>query len=98
AREPVQVVVTTVGITEARSIRVRVFPNPTTDNLSIDLSSVSGVSKVELMDLTGRAVRTVANAKQGSLLTMSVDNLAAGEYTLRVNHSGGSSMHRVVVQ
>lgn len=97
-RTPVVVNVGTVGISEANNGAVRVFPNPAHGILSIDLGSAVGNSTIDLMDVTGRVVKTLGNARQSAIVTLGLTDVAAGDYTVRVQNTGGTSMHRIVVQ
>ena len=96
-RTEVEVVVGSVGVQEAATSGISIFPVPASGQLNVRFDGVGGTVDLELMDLTGRMVRSERTAAQG-LRTMDITGLAGGEYTLRVRHAGGTSTHRVVVR
>ena len=97
ARVPVDVTIATLGIGEASASSLRVFPNPANGVLSIDARLLGGVSAIELIDVTGRAARSVGANAYG-VANMPLNGIAAGEYTVRVQHAAGVSHVRVLVQ
>ncbi len=97
-RTPVDVTILTVGVPEVSANGTSVYPNPASDHLTIDFGTVRGNATVDLLDVTGRVVKRVTNAQQASMLQIGISDLAGGKYIVRVNHDGGSSMHRVVIR
>ena len=97
-RTPVDVTILTVGVPEQNADGINVYPNPAADQLTVDLGTVRGTTSVDLLDITGRVVMSVANAQQAGKLQINIGALAGGEYMVRVNHDGGTSMHRVVIR
>lgn len=59
----------------------RVYPNPASNNLVIEVAAQEG--SVELLDATGRVVKTAP--VNGSIVTLNVTDLAPGIYFCRVN-------------
>ena len=76
------------GINDVETSNVKLYPNPTTGNLYIE---VEGLQKVEVIDAVGRIVMTQNN---GSIINMS--NLANGIYTVRVFANGNMTVKKVV--
>lgn len=66
----------------------RVYPNPTRGSVHID--SEEPLLRVELLDISGRRLLT------GSTPTVSLADLPAGVYFLRVTTSSGIDIHRVM--
>ena len=97
-RTPVVVTVGTVGIADASSSNVTVFPNPATENLTVNFGTARGAATVELMDVTGRVAKSVSATQQSPVLTVGVNDLSPGEYVVRVKQNGNTSMHRVVIK
>ncbi|MEO8588846.1 MAG: FG-GAP-like repeat-containing protein [Flavobacteriales bacterium] len=101
-RTPVNVLITVVGVEEVDpNSGVRVWPNPATDMLSITLGTVQGRVSVDMMDVTGRLVKSTnadASAQLNGTLQLPVGNLVPGEYVVRVKYDQGMSMHRIVVR
>ncbi|MBK8498294.1 MAG: VCBS repeat-containing protein [Flavobacteriales bacterium] len=98
SRTPVDVTVLSVGMPEVSANGTSVFPNPASDRLTVDFGAVRGNTTVAIMDVTGRVAKSVSNVQQSTMLQIGVSELAAGEYVVRVNHDGGTSMHRVVIK
>jgi hypothetical protein len=99
AREEVVVNVGTVGVNEAGAGNgIAVWPNPATDNLTVVLNGVDGEVSVDMLDLTGRVVLERGVQAAATRMDLNVGALAAGEYVVRVRHSAGVSVHRVVVR
>lgn len=68
-------------------INVVVFPNPSAEQLNIELTSVaSRKMKLELIDINGRLVHTQQTEVPAGVqtLSMNIASLAAGQYVLRV--------------
>ena len=76
------------GIDDVTANSVKLYPNPTTGNLFIE---VEGLQKVEVIDAVGRVVMT-ENA--GNSINMS--SLANGIYTVRVHANGFTAVKKVV--
>lgn len=76
------------GIDDVNAMNVKLFPNPTTGNLYIE---VEGLQKVEVIDAVGRVVMSQNN---GNVVNMS--NLANGIYTVRVMANGNTAVKKVV--
>jgi hypothetical protein len=82
------------GITEPAADRTIVaFPNPA--NTAFTIADMSGIAQVQLLDATGRSVRTYGNDG-----TYAVNDLVNGMYLVRAIDAGGSmlSTARLLVQ
>jgi hypothetical protein len=99
AREEVVVNVGIVGLNDlANSTGIAVWPNPATDNLTVMLNGIEGRVSVDMLDLTGRVVMERAVEAAAKRMDLNVQGLATGEYVVRVRHTAGASVHRVVVR
>ena len=76
-----------------------VYPNPTDDLLYIELSG-AGIASVALYDLQGRVVTGTHTGapQQGGTATMSMRNVPAGIYVLRVTDVDGKEYRQKVVR
>lgn len=101
-RVPVEVNVTSTNSMgeEGDDVGISVWPNPATDVLSITLGQATGRVSVDMMDVTGRVIRSTSSnrVQANGTMQMKVSDLATGEYMVRVKHDRGTSMHRVVVR
>lgn len=94
--DPFAVTVTvdnTTGITTANSTGLSIYPNPADQNVTIHSNVQNG--RVSLMDATGRLVKE-QNINLNT--TLSVEELPAGVYMLRVASETASDVVRVIVQ
>jgi hypothetical protein len=77
-----------LGLSENEEIQWMVYPNPTTDILTVDYPE--SFSKIELVDQSGRVIVTSKDA------ALSIGNLTSGLYTLRVFGTSGIYTKQVV--
>lgn len=79
------------GIHEASASRIRVYPNPATETLHLDLSQLdrsiySNIETIQIYDLTGRLLRSTAPDTE---VAIPVSDLSTGLYLLRLtDHEG----------
>lgn len=86
--------VVSVNELESRAIQFTVYPNPASDMVQVafDLGD-HALASIELMDLSGRAVRSFNGIGAGlgkQLLYLPVGDLATGSYFLRITNSQGA--------
>ena len=99
-RTEVTVFVGSVGVQDNLATTERVWPNPATDHVMIEMQATAGQVVVELLDVTGRLVMdrvADAQARKDGLFRLNVNGLARGEYVVRIRHAEGSSAHRIVL-
>lgn len=82
------------GVDEIRALNIRVFPNPTTDELQIELPENESTAKIELIDVHGRVVLSV----DGNFKTRTLDltNLQNGVYFVQIECELGTYSERIV--
>ncbi|TVT40374.1 hypothetical protein FNT36_12905 [Hymenobacter setariae] len=75
----------TVSFAKVATVSLNVYPNPVVDRTTLDLSQLpaAGTFQVQLLDATGRAVRTWALGG-GQLQPLELTGLASGSYLLVV--------------
>lgn len=70
----------------------KLYPNPVTDVLILNPARTREVSKVELFDISGKAVHS-----SGAVSQINVTRLSAGIYMLLISYAdGGSDVQRVI--
>lgn len=85
-----------VGIEEGELKDVSVYPNPAETVLNISLpESFDGVGTIEMMDATGKLVRTEQTSTK--LNTIDVSGLSNGIYLLNITSENGRYSQRIVV-
>ncbi len=75
---------------------VKVYPNPTSDQITVSGYVVSGVLNWSVTDLTGRIVLGGLSQDSGSSLSIRTSSLAVGVYTLTILQSTSTQSVRVV--
>ena len=82
---------------EVVASRLSLFPNPVSDMLTVNFEATSSTS-VQLIDLTGKVVRS-ETAQAGSVSTQfDVNDLNAGVYFVNVKNTVGSTTQKFVVK
>ena len=91
--------VTAVDDVNADAHSIKVFPNPASDEATVEISSVNGTVKVMLVDIVGRTVieRDIESVDT-CRLTLDVRNLSRGTYFIRIATSSGNSVHKLVLE
>ena len=79
------------------AFRFEAFPNPATDRLTISGWPASTVTQAQVLDVTGRVIRT-QDIRARAQVQWAVGELKPGVYLVRLTGVGGSSVRRVVVQ
>ncbi len=93
----------TVGTDEPnkQAIPMLVQPNPADDLLNISLGqALEGQVVATLVAADGRSVinRTLQGFSQGQVLTLNVQNVPAGVYTVRLQSAAGYGVQKVVIR
>ena len=93
---------TVLAIPEPTAPDVRVYPNPTTETLTVDFTTpTAGAVTLSLTNLLGQRVRTLPEERlpPGQYnRNLSLHGLSAGAYTLRVETEAGSLSSIVLVR
>ena len=77
------------SLLEAEVESISFFPNPTKSEITLS----QAIEKVEVIDLTGKAILTFTNAK-----TINIESLPAGAYYLRLTNNDKAIMQKVIKQ
>jgi hypothetical protein len=74
---------------------VTIYPNPVSDNLIVDLSTVANEDiTIEIYDLSGKLLVTEANQK-GSLISIDISELSNGLYQIKLLSSTAQIIKRI---
>lgn len=74
------------------------FPNPGTGSFQLQYGGKSGLGSVEVMDVTGRVVRTFSmQLTSGHAQSFDLGNLRSGNYMVRLTVGDESSVQRLMV-
>lgn len=76
----------TLEIIQSSSISPKVYPNPVTDYLTINLSEFASVSKVDIFDYQGKLLlsRDLSNTPNPTTMQIDMSGFSSGMYTVRV--------------
>lgn len=81
----------TVGVNEISQIEFNVFPNPAQDQ--IQLNGIPSNSIIQIIDYTGRVVKSVANTK-----VVELGDLPNGAYIVKVNQNNAFGTKVILIQ
>lgn len=88
----------TMGITENVKLESKLFPNPASDVLNIDLAGQNGTYRVALFTGVGALVSQEQFQVTGGQIQLPVDALTPGLYLLRLTDaSGATKTHRLLI-
>jgi glucuronoarabinoxylan endo-1,4-beta-xylanase len=90
------VVQSTVGVKEPDVQQLKVYPNPASDQLMIELP-FAGMDELAVMDITGRTVLS-RNIESGQLISLNINTLESGIYHLVVRKGNDFHYARFVVK
>jgi hypothetical protein len=93
--QPKKVVTTTVINHGGQDNSVKIYPNPTTDQFTVELSSQSlSKSQIEIIDITGRIVIAQDFSTRSS--NVDISQLSAGEYIVRITDDQGFLVTKIL--
>jgi beta-glucanase (GH16 family) len=84
------------SVNKASSDAVLIYPNPTTDKLSIELANDYQNTSVALFDLSGRMVENLKMPTGQKSAVMELGSLIPGVYMLKVSDGSNSQMIKVI--
>lgn len=89
------ITVETVSVDEYGFSTISVYPNPTSGDVTINISGVSvEVASVELRDITGRIIATGKN--NNGIIVFNLDEEASGIYFVKINTAYGTLTKKVI--
>jgi hypothetical protein len=87
------VTIANVGIEDHNLNNVELYPNPTTDKVTITFSAVS--ASIEILDAQGKLIQTT-NLNSGEQI--SLKNEQSGVYFVKIMTENATTVHRIVKQ
>ncbi|WP_299108979.1 T9SS type A sorting domain-containing protein [uncultured Winogradskyella sp.] len=85
----------TASVSDVFASKIRVYPNPATDNITIKSVDQSQIDSVELYNILGSKVLSTTSLVNDSL---NVSEMASGVYLLKVNVGTQSATKRIVIE
>lgn len=77
------------SVADMQTESVAVYPNPTSNTLTLDTKHQAAISRVSIRNLAGQQFNMPVNENQGKI-TLSVDGLAAGYYQIGYYQNGAT--------
>ncbi len=84
------------GIDESERVEFNVFPNPTTNEVSVELMGYNGDVSIDLIDEKGRLISSHKRIKE--TLVIDLSNHEDGIYFVRIQSDSGTYLEKVVKQ
>ena len=78
------------------SLGGRVYPNPVSDVVNVEMPSNVVVNRYSVLDLQGREV-AASNGLNGNTMRINVSDLAKGNYILKLDTDAGVSTQKIMV-
>lgn len=75
------------NVKENKALQVKVYPNPTTKNLNIELPSESAVDRIEICDALGRIVLNTTINPNSRNLYFNTESFTNGVYFIRLHQN-----------
>ena len=88
------VVETNTGISDRNYDQLQIWPNPANDLLNVQLMDGAVISAIEIIDITGRSIRSESSTR--SLERIDVSDLPIGNFVLRITSADGVHHGRFV--
>ena len=82
------------GINNLNELSVKIYPNPVTDNITLERDGSSGLMNVSLLTVTGRLIKTAVLTGQKS--SMDLSGLSKGTYILHIETDKGTYSTKIV--
>ena len=91
---------TLLGLTDAlaNQIAVQLYPNPASDNATLDINGLNQDAKIVISDLQGRILSQEAISAGETHYTINVSNMASGVYYIRIVTDKAVSTQKLIVE
>lgn len=87
-----------VGVAEAASGNVSIYPNPSNGSFTIEMEDVENHADMTVMDVSGRQVHAQTFAGSGSMKQSVNLDLSAGSYLVKIVSGSKTHVSRIVLQ
>ncbi|MDH7444458.1 cellulase family glycosylhydrolase [Aquimarina sp. 2201CG14-23] len=78
------------------NFRLETYPNPIDDVLSIKLTDSMNGARINIVDITGRIVKTIKVQSKVNTIDVSTIELKSGLYFIKLNHNKESRTKRII--
>jgi hypothetical protein len=87
-----------LGMQEVNTHRLKIYPNPASDKLTIESESIIGLAEISLLDSKGMEVFRQVIQSDNHSLRVSLPQLKAGFYILRLNCGNKITWSKLIIQ
>jgi thiol-disulfide isomerase/thioredoxin len=89
-----------LGINEENFAAMNVYPNPAADAINVSFEAANADYSVDVLDIQGRVIasQVVSNVNGAQVVTFATENMAKGNYIVRIASNGFTSTKSVVVR
>lgn len=89
-----------LGINEENFASMNVYPNPASDAINVSFEAANADYSVDVLDIQGRVIasQVVSNVNGAQVVTFATENMAKGNYIVRIASNGFTSTKSVVVR
>jgi PKD repeat protein len=84
-------------VDELNASKIHAYPNPSNGKVTIALDGVSGAVSINVHNLLGEVVYTMANADSSGIYTLDLSDVADGIYVVQVNSGTETSTQRITI-
>ena len=76
------------------------YPNPASDAINVSFEAANADYSVDVLDIQGRVIasQVVSNVNGAQVVTFATENMAKGNYIVRIASNGFTSTKSVVVR
>lgn len=90
---------TAVGLTEVNDLNnVNLYPNPATNQIALDLTSVQSSVNIRVMDISGRVVMEQLNQNPGIVRNFEITSLESGLYFMVLSNGSSQEIKKFIKQ
>ncbi|MFN4951030.1 MAG: T9SS type A sorting domain-containing protein [Flavobacteriales bacterium] len=89
-----------LGINEENFAAMNVYPNPATDAINVSFEAANADYSVDVLDIQGRVIasQVVNNVNGTQVVSFATENMAKGNYIVRIASNGFTTTKSVVVR
>lgn len=89
--------ISTVGTNLTQAPQPRIYPNPASSLVTLEMSGLKGMNRVELVTPIGKVIRFYENVDSNTTLNMNVADLPAGVYFVRITGDNYRHTSRIMI-
>jgi thiol-disulfide isomerase/thioredoxin len=89
-----------LGINEENFAAMNVYPNPATDAINVSFEAANADYSVDVLDIQGRVIasQVVNNVNGTQVVSFATENMAKGNYIVRIASNGFTTTKSVVIR